>query len=338
MTQLVLIAIAGIGSMYFTMHPRVVDAFTVAWFGAILYFLPGLVGYTLSPVTPASPFKLPVPLADEAIAVMITVLGMLFIGAAVYDRYFSTRPPAKFYLAECSTATHVALIFATVGLGLTYVESGGAAFAADKRVVIETVGRGHLIWQMGASVAAVLAFVHGQKWLGASAWALLVGDMLIGFRYAFALSLVAVLLLWAVRLGPIRLIDISKRYVFLALGAGLLIISYQNLKEPIRNGDWSEIGRRVSNPLWYGKGVLTSEPFTTQTVLNEIVRRDFRTNMDHVEAAAQHLLIFSRELGAETVRFGDLYQPALFPRVDHGLGNNIWAQMWSAGGWPLLIV
>ncbi|MEZ5473823.1 MAG: hypothetical protein R3E72_02335 [Steroidobacteraceae bacterium] len=336
MIHVALIAIALLGSVYFATRTRRVDAYTVAWYGGILYFLPGVVGYTLSPVTPDSPIKLPIALVPEASVVMLAVLLALLVTGAIYDELVSRWPSKQPTMAGCEIAAEIALLLALLGLILTYIESGGAAFAADKRVVIEVVGRGHLLWQMGASVSAVLAFVHRRKRTGTLAWLLLLGDMLIGFRYAFALSMVAVALLWASRLGEVRLISLPKKYVVTVLAAGLLVISYQNLKEPVRNGDWSEIGRRISSPLWYGKGILTSEPFTTQTVLNEIVRRDFRTRTDHVQSAAQHFLLFSRELGAETDRFGDLYQPALFPRVDHGLGNNIWAQMWSAGGWPLL--
>jgi hypothetical protein len=136
---------------------------------------------------------------------------------------------------------------------------------------------------------------------------------------------------------PAKLVRIRIRYWLLAAAGGLMIVSYQNLKAPLRAGDWTEIANRMSRISWWGGGVLTSEPFTTQTVLNEIVRRDFVTRADHLWSAADELILFAPQLGAESVRFSDLYQPELFPLVDHGLANNIWAQMWSAGGWPLLV-
>ena len=60
--QLALIALAVAGSAYFILRTRAIDFLTVGWFSAVMYFLPGLVGYTLSPVTPTSPIKLPVPI------------------------------------------------------------------------------------------------------------------------------------------------------------------------------------------------------------------------------------------------------------------------------------
>jgi hypothetical protein len=159
----------------------------------------------------------------------------------------------------------------------------------------------------------------------------------LGTLLAFAITFVGLMTMVLSRFGPVRLKDTPGKYWLAAALGGLFIISYQNLKEPLRGGDWQEIGRRLGSVQWYLSGIVTSEPFTTQTILNEIVRRDFTTGTDHLWSASQHLILFAPELGAEAQRFNELYQPALFPTVDHGLADNIWAQMWSAGGWTLLV-
>jgi len=336
--QLLLIIVMLLGGAYFVGVKRRLDGFTVAYFSAVIYFLPGIVGYTLSPTSPRSPIKLPVHLEAEAIGIMVAVTASIWIGGAIWDAWDRRRPPPGWMLEESRLATWVALGLACLGVVLTAIESGGVAFTAEKSEVVEVVGRGHLLWQMGATLATVLAFAHRQRGAGLVGWALLVLDMWIGFRYAFATTFIAVGLLWLSRPDPFRLGLLRLRHWVIVLAGGLLLISYQNLKEPLRAGDWAEVGQRVSSPLWYAKGVLTSEPFTTQTVLNEIVRNDFRSGSDHLVAAAYHLILFAPALGEEAVRFNRLYQPALFPLVDHGLANNIWAQMWSAGDKPLLMI
>ncbi len=336
--QLILLAVFIAGACYFTLVPRYLDAFTVAFFSAAIYFLPGLVGYTLSPATPDMPIKLPVEMDPEAIGIMIAVLTSIVLGGVAWDQASRNWGAPGWRLEEARPASSIALLLALAGLLMDSVESGGAIFAPDKRVVIDVVGRGHIIWEMGASVAAVLAFRYRQRGTLLIAAVLLLLDMWIGFRYAFALTLVTIMWMWLQRQRPFRLAAMRMKYLLIVLLGGLVIISYQNLKEPVRTGDWTEVVRRTTSPLWYFNGILTSEPFTTQTVMNEIVRRDFRTGSEHLWAATQHLLLFSPSLDAETVRFNDLYQPALFPIVDHGLANNIWAQMWSAGGWPALCV
>jgi hypothetical protein len=336
--QLVLLGTFLAGGCYFFLVPRHLDAFTVAFFSAAIYFLPGLVGYTLSPATPDMPIKLPVEIAPEALGIMIAVLATIAVAAIIWDRFAKHLRPPGWRLEEARSASAVALMLAAAGLLLDAAETGGLIFAPDKRVVMEQVGRGHIIWEMGASIAAVTAFRYRQHTRFLLAAVLLTVDMWIGFRYAFALTLVAVLWMSLRRPRPFRLASLRLRYLLLVLLGGLVVISYQNLKEPIRTGNWPEVVRRTTNPLWYIDGILTSEPFTTQTVMNEIVRRDFRTSTDHLWGASTHLLLFSPSLDAETVRFNDLYQPALFPMVDHGLANNIWAQLWSATGWPGLFV
>jgi hypothetical protein len=330
----VAVVITGLG--YFLGVRRRLDGFSVAYFSAVIYFMPGLAGYTLSPVSPRSPVKLPVELQPEAIGIMLAVTALILVAGILWSQWERWRPAPRWVLEDTGLATWIALGLAVMGLILTAVESGGTAFTAEKSEVIDVVGRGHLLWQLGATLGTVLAFVRRERLAGLVGWALLMLDMWIGFRYAFATSFIAIGLLWLVRPEPVRLGFIRLRYWIVVLAGGLLVISYQNLKEPLRAGDWTEIASRVSNPLWYVNGILTSEPFTTQTVLNEIVRHDFRTGTDHIESAAYHLILFAPALGEEAVRFNRLYQPALFPSVDHGLANNIWAQMWSAGDWPLL--
>ncbi len=324
------------GIAYFVFRTRPLDAFTIAFFSATIYFLPGFLGFTLSPVTPSSPVKLPVPVEPEAQAIMAFVLAAIVGAAMAWDAVSSQSRFPGWRLEPSGPAAGIALALGLLGLALTWVESGGQAFAADKREVIAVVGRSHIMWEMGASLAAALALVGGRRAVFVAAVLLLLVDMYIGFRFAFAITFVACVWLWISKEGALRLADLRLRYWAMVLIGGLAIFSYQNLKEPIRQNDWGEVGRRMSSPVWYFKGIMTSEPFTTQTVLNEVIAKDFRTRPDHLWSASQHLIVFAPALGAEAARFNDEFQAALFPSVDHGLANNIWAQMWSAGGWPLL--
>ena len=334
--QWLFITVVLVGAGYFVGARRRLDAFTVAFFAAAMYFLPGLSGYTLTPVSPRTPIKVPVALESEAVGIMIAVTVLIVVGGVLWARWDRGRPEPDWVLEDSRLATWVALGLGVIGVALTGIESGGVAFTAEKSEVIDVVGRGHLLWQMGATIGTVLAFARRQQFAALVGWLLLLLDMWIGFRYAFATSFIAIGLVS--RPVPFRLGLLRLRYWVVVLAGGLLVISYQNLKEPLRAGDWGEIVERTTSPLWYANGILTSEPFTTQTVLNEIVRNDFRTGTDHLESAAYHLILFAPALGEEAVRFNRLYQPALFPLVDHGLANNIWAQMWSAGDWPLLLV
>jgi hypothetical protein len=336
--QLFLVVTFFLGCIYFVGTKRRLDTFTIAFFSCGLYFLPGLVGYTLTPVTPEHPFKTPVELVPEAIAIMLLVMGSVLVSAIIWDRFDLRRSEPSWRMQGTPLMAHAALAIGVIGFVWAILETGPTLFSPDKRDVITAVSRGHLVWEMGASIGAVFAYQYRRRWIFIGCIFLLIVDAWIGFRYAFAMTFIALAWLALVRNHAFRLSATPKKYLFSVLLGGLAIISYQNLKEPIRLNDWSEVGRRLSNPLWYAGGIMTSEPFTTQTVLNEIVRNDFRTSTDHLWIASMHFIVFSPLLGAEEVRFNELHQAALFPTVDHGLADNIWGQFWSATGWAGLTV
>lgn len=338
LVQLFLIGCLIAGLFYFAVARRRLDTFTVAFFSAAMYFLPGFVGYTLTPVTPEHPVKTPVALDPEAMAIMLLVLASIPLCAVLWDQFDLRRAGPQFRIRCTPTVSYVALGLGVLGFLWAVAETGPALFSPDKRDVIGIVGRGHLLWEMGAAMGAVFAYSYRQRLVLMASAALLIVDMWIGFRYAFAMAFIGVAWLALWRDGAFRLSSLPRRYLLAILLGGLAIISYQNLKEPVRQGDWTEVSRRLGDPAWYAAGVMTSEPFTTQTVLNEVVRNDFRTSSEHLWSASLHLIVFSPSLGAEGVRFNQLHQAALFPTVDHGLADNIWAQMWSATGWTGLTV
>ena len=325
-------------SLYYLLARRPIDFLTVGFGSSVIYFLPGIVGYTLTPTTPGSPIKLPVALDPEVYAIMRAGLVGITFGTVVYDlRQRARSTERKFIrLEQAPLAAWIAAALGVLGFLMTWLSSEGSVFNPDKRVVMESVGRWHILWEMSASFSVLFGMAYRRPVCILVGVALVLIDMYVGFRYAFALTFVSCLVYKLSELGPVIIGRLKARYWIGALLGGIMVISYQNLKAPIRAGDWAEVGTRVSSLAWWGGGILTSEPFTTQTILNEIVSRDFRTDTDHLVSSVHQFIMFAPQLGAESVRFGDIYQPSLFPLVDHGLANNIWAQMWSAGGWLLL--
>ncbi|HUE85833.1 MAG TPA: hypothetical protein VMO26_07110, partial [Vicinamibacterales bacterium] len=91
-----------------------------------------------------------------------------------------------------------------------------------------------------------------------------------------------------------------------------------------------------TDPTYYIFMFAHSEPFTTQANLNEVIRTNFLVGMSHFESVVNQFVVFASDMGGEVVSFNDRFQPVLFPGVRGGMANNIWAEMWSGGGWPLL--
>ena len=89
---------------------------------------------------------------------------------------------------------------------------------------------------------------------------------------------------------------------------------------------------------FYVGAVLESEPFVTQTILNEVIVNNFTTGTDYLaDSVLFQFMMFGREMFGNQVSFNQLFQYHLFPEVTGGMANNIWAQMIAAGGWPLFL-
>jgi hypothetical protein len=102
----------------------------------------------------------------------------------------------------------------------------------------------------------------------------------------------------------------------------------------VKLGLWDQVAVRLSDPSTLSLALITSEPFGTQSILNEVIRTDFSTGAGHLASVTALLVPFSNTLGAEIQSYNDLFQERLFGGVvTGGMANNIWAQMYSIGGW-----
>jgi len=90
----------------------------------------------------------------------------------------------------------------------------------------------------------------------------------------------------------------------------------------------------------YANAFSYSEPMVTQSILNEVVKRDFRTSPSRVIDQALSGVpggksIFGIDV-SKVEPFNSEFQPALFPKATFGMANNPWAQAFAAGGFALV--
>lgn len=92
----------------------------------------------------------------------------------------------------------------------------------------------------------------------------------------------------------------------------------------------------------YANAFSYSEPMVTQSILNEVVKHDFRTSPRNVLDQALSGVpggksIFGIDV-SKVESFNNEFQPALFPKATFGMANNPWAQAFAAGGFGLVFV
>jgi hypothetical protein len=337
--QLTFTTVAGIGLFYFLFGKRRFDLFSVAFFSACVYFLPGFLGYALYPDLSSPNYYVGVPtnLVDEVYVIMMVVLFSIFFSGLYFDLTFRKKLEQPISIKGSKNAAIVATVLAVVGCSLAFFTIGKTLFFYDKAEVIKLINRWVILWETAASLGAVLAFVQSRRILFCICMFLLLLEVYIGFRSAFAVTSIAIFCIWLNRKGKQRLAIKSWKVLILGLIFALFVFIYKFLLLFIKMGNLQTVTERLQKPEFYFSTIAQSEPFTIQAILNEVVKTNFYVGLEHLKGIIYQFMLFSPELGAEVVSFNNLFQPNLFPGIGWGMANNIWAEMWSSGGWNLLL-
>jgi len=332
--QLVFLSVAGVGLCYLLTANRRCDVFALAFAGACIYFLPGFFGS----VPGGFNDELPVPLESETYAVMSTVLGAILFGAWSWDvggsRTLKDEP-----LRVDGLSSSVALAVAVPALIIAVYIGGTRLLSVYKEDVLDGASRFLMLTGVGAALAAVLAFAQRRWMVLLLSTALLLFTVYIGLRVYFVMAIIAIFLVHLQRQGPQRVYIRNFSAIIVAVALVMTVFIYKCIYVLVKLGDYNQIFSLLADSEFYLDAVISSEPFTTQLVLNEVIHAGFETEMDYIlYSVVGQVTLFSGEAGLVFQSFNSLFQPALFPEVEWGMANNIWAQMYAAGGWPLFLM
>jgi hypothetical protein len=335
--NILFLLLSNLGLAYFLLIKRRFDWFAVAFFSAMIYFLPGFLGYTsyLSQVE-----WVETPINARAYVVMILVEAAIIIGAIMNDLF---PEKARVSYLDSSKQSNIPtlpiiLMLAIGGCTLLVLTAGTTLWGEEKQILMADLNRAHILFYTATIIGMTISFER-RRWKYFSAFCIFaVFDLFIGFRLPLAISGISILTLWLSKKGRIRLLTDSWKPL-LAVGLlGIFLFFYKEIGFAIRMGDWDLFRSILSEPNTYLAMFITSEPFVIQSILNEVTMLDFSVGWRHLLGIFSQFILFSPELGWEEHSFNDLFQMALFPEVTYGMANNIWAEMWSIGGWLFLLV
>lgn len=331
--QLAFLIVAGVGAGYMLTAHRRCDVFALAFAGACIYFLPGFFGS----VPGGFRDELPVPIEPETYAVMATVLGAILFGAWSWD-VGGSRTLKEEPIRVDGLSSSTALMISVASLAFALWIGGPRLLSAYKEDVLDGASRFFMLTGVGAALAAVLAFAQRRWTILLLATGMLMFTVYVGHRSYFVMAMIAIFLVHLQRQGPQRLYIRNFTAIVAASALVMTVFVYKCVYVLVKLGDYSEVFSRLTDSDFYLDAVISSEPFTTQLVLNEVLHTGFDTEMDYIfYSVVGQFTLFSGEAGLSFRSFNSLFQPALFPDVEWGMANNIWAQMIAAGGWPLLL-
>ena len=328
--QAVFFVVAIAGGAYFLVRRRTFDFFTIGFASSVVYFLPGFFGFVRS----SRDFTLPEPLLPETYLVFLAVLLSILLGGMIFDHFLgNARVKLKRHIPLTLT-TEMALAIALFSLFATLLTSGSDLFSPHKEDVLAATGRWHVLFQFGAIYLFAFAVLQRRAAFATMGVLLLLFDLYVGFRIGLVIGVLSVVTIHLNRQGPRSLIRSERK----AIVAGILLVAavlvYKRIYTVVKLGLWDTVMARLTDPEILFLALMTSEPFGTQSVLNEVIRTGFFTGPEHLASVASLLVPFSNLLGAEATLFNNLFQERLFGGVVlGGLAANIWAQMYAVAGW-----
>jgi hypothetical protein len=326
-------------AVYFLFVRRIVDYSMLAFFSAVIYFLPGFFGYTSHHVQGVWKIN---PIHPEVYYIFITILASIFLFSLIGDSLGPTKRVRCFHsLPPCrgpGTEATVLLVIAIFAFTMLWLTTGSTLlFEYNKSVIMESMGRWHILFYSSAIVGFALA-CGSKRWIIAGIFLfLLLFNVYIGYRSPAAIALMAagiVIFSNRGRLGKKDLVTLIP----ISLVFGFVMFFYKTVSFALRAGNWDLVMEKTLSIENYVMMITFSEPFVTQSILNEVVASGFQDSMSSIYSALYQLMIFAPAFGLEAISFNDSFQAKLFGDVGYGMASSIWAQMWSVGGWLLLII
>ena len=113
---------------------------------------------------------------------------------------------------------------------------------------------------------------------------------------------------------------------------------YKQFAGHIRNFRFDFIVSSATNLKVYEAAITQSEPFIIQTNLNETIRQHVHTDHIALRSIIKSFGFSFNKLDFQDDKLKYLSQEMIYPKLNYGTGNNIWAFIFSSEGWLGLII
>jgi hypothetical protein len=138
---------------------------------------------------------------------------------------------------------------------------------------------------------------------------------------------------------PARFLVAHRRFIVLGTLMAAFFFGWSQLYGIFKVGYWDLVQARVVSPGTYVTGLMTSEPFVTQAILNEVIIRCYSVPVEHLLGVLTVFIPFFSEFFGMPVSFNARFQPVLFPdQMKYGMASNFWAEATAVGDYAVLLI
>lgn len=319
-----------IGLGYFLLKKRTFDLFALAFFCQLLYFVPGFFGITLY----LENGKEVVEIIFDKTYIIISVFSLSLIVFSIFYDFrnyvYLKRRVNKNYLGEV-------LLLISFVFFLSILKSNNDLFILEKSFLMDKVGANLLMMEITASLSVIIFFVQKKYIKLFFSSIIILVDLYIGFRFTFILTLISIILYSLNSLGKVRLIKYYKYLLILVILTIFVFIS-KDFMYGLKFGFSDYSIERFKDLSFYLDSFFSTEPFVIMAILNEVVKNDFYSDIDNISVFLKLFPFVETLFEINFISFNSLFQPILFPNVEYGMANSIFAQIYSIGGIVFIII
>lgn len=344
-----------------------IDALLLGFVSSLTYFMPGFIGeINFSYGSDLGDYASTI--VPKTYIVMIVVLLVLTTVTVAYDR-ISLKDGVRFNVFS-QRLPEAFLTITLIGMAVSICTIGKGYLCIEKQDVLERIDVWYYVAAYSAPLAVISALSIRKRWIAAVSMLVLLADLFIGFRTGVSIALVAACLVF----GQSIYADKRKRNIFIlsivCAAAGLFIVkqlawnikytvsvsceklpsakrSFSGRIQPVGPIDvhfsqFAYLSKLLGNSEIYRLAFSYSEPMVTQSILNEVIKEDFRTPRQYLydqmlSGVPGGKSIFGIDV-SNVQSFNAMFQPILFPRATFGMASNPWAQAYAAGSFGILIL
>lgn len=232
-----------------------------------------------------------------------------------------------------------ATLIAILSFIVSFNQVGLILFTAAKAEVLSSIDRFYILWTICSLYGMATSFIYKKKILLFINIFLILITIYIGFRSIAAIAVIGLLILTFVE-GNKKLSLLFSHYkkIIIGLFAGLFFLIYKGLYIAIKFQNYDMVLDRLKDGEFYRSVLLTAEPFGIQRIFSDVIKQNFYIGLENLDRFFLLFTLFGDESGIDTRSFNQYFQPALYGDVGYGMGSNVWAHMYSSGGWLLFII
>ncbi|WP_335984115.1 O-antigen polymerase [Acinetobacter haemolyticus] len=326
----VLFSLIGFG--YFLFLKRRLDFLTIGFVSQQIYFSPCLVYYFFS----GHPDIYPVEVGVYITGILL-IISFIFFSINLYE---NNKNRQRIYI-NFGFKYHAlfSTLLASTAFVLSIIQSGDVLFSGAKADVLDSINRFYILWSICALYGILISYLCKQKIYFFINLFLLLVTIYIGFRSIAAIAAISLLVFYFVKENKATsLIFEHYKSALLAVFFGAFFLVYKGLYIAIKFKDYEMVLNRLLDKQFYIDVLVNAEPFGIQMIFSDVLNQDYYIGLENLNRFILLFTLFSNDLGIDARSFNQYFQSDLYGDVGYGMGSNVWAHMYSSGGWMLLVI